>query len=208
MILHEPQVESQSQDFTDPVYTYLPSALSILASVPAPTELQPFLRDTLCATLAIIEDVHLSALHTHFDDTPACAAMWDWSMVPSIEATTSASTAISLPDLTEAYHPDDYTTESPRCPFDCWTFALSTPAPRDSISITLREIHVTALPTYIKHWVSFFSGGLVPLLEGHLKTGGTVGIFSGTGDSPDALAFLDQRLLALHATYIEPCKHS
>eukprot|EP00193_Tetraselmis_chui_P019981 CAMPEP_0177790342 /NCGR_PEP_ID=MMETSP0491_2-20121128/23292_1 /TAXON_ID=63592 /ORGANISM="Tetraselmis chuii, Strain PLY429" /LENGTH=75 /DNA_ID=CAMNT_0019312387 /DNA_START=185 /DNA_END=409 /DNA_ORIENTATION=+ len=26
-------------------------------------------------------------------------------------------------------HPDDYTTESPRSPFDCWTFALSAPAP-------------------------------------------------------------------------------
>jgi hypothetical protein len=65
----------------------------------------------------------------------------------------------------------------------------------------LHDIPVTALPRHIKHWVSFFLGGLVPLLEGHLKTGGTVGIFSGTGDSPDALAILDQRLLALHATY-------
>jgi hypothetical protein len=170
MIFHEPQVESPPQDFTEPVYTYLPSALSALNSVPTTAEPQPFLRDSLCATPAIIEDVQLSALHTHFDATPASDAMWDWSMVPSTAATDSASTASSLPDLTEAYHPDDYTTESPRSPFDCWTFALSTPTPRDSISITLRDIPVTTLPRHIAHWVSLLAGGLVPLLAGHLNT--------------------------------------
>jgi hypothetical protein len=122
-------------------------------------------------------------------------------MVPSAVTTDSASTASSLPYLTEAYHLDDYTTESPRGPFDCWTFALSAPTPRDTISITLRDIPVTPLPRHIEHLVSFFSGGLVPLLEGHLKTGRTVGVFSGTCDSADALAILDQRLLALHDTY-------
>jgi hypothetical protein len=202
MVFHEPQLESsQSHDFTEPVYTYLPSALSTLASVHAPAEPQPFLRDSLCVTPAIIEDVQLSAPHTHLDADLASAAMWDWSMVPSAVTTNSAPTASSLPDLTEAYHLDDYTTESPRSPFDYWTSALSAPTPRDAISITLRDIHVTPLPRHIKHWVSFFSGGLVPLLEGHLKTGGTVGTFSGRCDSPDALAILDQRLLALHDTY-------
>jgi hypothetical protein len=122
-------------------------------------------------------------------------------MVPSAVATDSASTASSLLDLTEAYHPDDYTTESPRSPFDCLAFALSAPTQRDTISITLRDIPVAALPRHIKHWVSFFSGGLVSLLEGHLKTRGTVGIFSSTCDSPYALAILDQRILALHDTY-------
>jgi hypothetical protein len=91
-------------------------------------------------------------------------------MVPSTVTTNSASTASTMLYLTEAYHPDDYTTESPRSHFDCWTFALTTPTLRDTISITLRDIHVTPLPKHIKHWVSFFLGGLIPLLEGHRKT--------------------------------------
>jgi hypothetical protein len=114
-------------------------------------------------TLAPIEDVQLSALHTYLDDDPVIANMWDWSMVTSDVTTNSSSTASIILDLTEAYHPDDYTTESPRSHFDCWTFALTTPTLRDTISITLRDIHVTPLPKHIKHWVSFFLGGLVPL---------------------------------------------
>jgi hypothetical protein len=67
MIFHEPQVETQPKDFTEPVYTYLPSALSTLASVLASAEPQAFLRDSLCVTPAIIEDVQLSAPHTYLD---------------------------------------------------------------------------------------------------------------------------------------------
>jgi hypothetical protein len=60
------------------------------------------------------------------------------------------------------------------------------------ISITPGDINVTPPTEHINHWVSFFLGGVVPLLEGHLKTCGTVGIFSGRCGSSIALDLLDQ----------------
>jgi hypothetical protein len=93
MIFHESREETHPQDFTELVYTYLPSPLSTLcpANVPTSAEPEPLLRDPLCAIHAPIEDAQLSAQHKCLDDNPMSAIMWDWRMVPSAATTNSAS---------------------------------------------------------------------------------------------------------------------
>jgi hypothetical protein len=62
----------------------------------------------------------------------------------------------------------------------------------------LRSMQVNRCASHITHWVSLCNNGMVPILEGHLRTGGSIALFSACENTKTARTILQHRLNRLH----------